>query len=216
MKKPAELAEVAEAAVRLDGVKQMVMTTGTSAAKDRGAKHLARCVRAVKAAVPDLPIQVQCEPPGDLATLTELRDAGAESIGIHVESLDDAVRAAMDAGQGHGPARRVPSGVGGGGPGVRTQSGVHLPADRARRGPGRIGRGSSRTHRHGCVSLCGAVPSAPGLACRRRRSCLCTDAGTSSRTSRDGSARNSSRPAWSGPIRRQAARPAEHAVCCRT
>ncbi|WP_207842257.1 MSMEG_0568 family radical SAM protein [Williamsia soli] len=93
VKKPAELAEVAEAAVRLDGIKQMVMTTGTSAAKDRGAKHLARCVRAVKAAVPDLPIQVQCEPPGDLATLTELRDAGAESIGIHVESLDDAVRA---------------------------------------------------------------------------------------------------------------------------
>ncbi|HEY9314463.1 MSMEG_0568 family radical SAM protein [Williamsia sp.] len=92
VKKPTELAEVAEAAVRLDGVKQMVMTTGTSAAKDRGAKHLARCVRAVKAVVPDLPIQVQCEPPGDLATLSELKDAGAESIGIHIESLDDSVR----------------------------------------------------------------------------------------------------------------------------
>ena len=93
VKKPAELAEVAEAAVRLDGVKQMVMTTGTSAAADRGAKHLARCVRTVKAVVPQLPIQVQCEPPGDLATLTELREAGAESIGIHIESLDDEVRA---------------------------------------------------------------------------------------------------------------------------
>ncbi|PXW29084.1 UNVERIFIED_CONTAM: radical SAM protein (TIGR04043 family) [Williamsia faeni] len=92
VKKPAELAEVAEAAVRLDGVKQMVMTTGTSAAADRGAKHLARCVRAVKAAVPDLPIQVQCEPPGNLATLTELKEAGADSIGIHIESLDDSVR----------------------------------------------------------------------------------------------------------------------------
>src|SRR6195952_2016057 len=92
VKRPAELAEVAEAAVRLDGVTQMVMTTGTSAAPDRGARHLARCVRAVKAAVPGLPIQVQCEPPADLAVLTELRDAGADAIGIHVESLDDDVR----------------------------------------------------------------------------------------------------------------------------
>ena len=92
VKRPEQLAEVAEAAVRLDGVKQMVMTTGTSAAKDRGARHLARCVRAVKAVVPELPIQVQCEPPGDLATITELREAGADAIGIHVESLDDEVR----------------------------------------------------------------------------------------------------------------------------
>jgi radical SAM protein (TIGR04043 family) len=92
VKRPAELAEVAEAAVRLDGIRQMVMTTGTSAGTDRGARHLARCVRAVKAAVPGLPIQVQCEPPADLAVLTELRDAGADAIGIHVESLDDDVR----------------------------------------------------------------------------------------------------------------------------
>ncbi len=92
VKTPAQLAEVAEAAVRLDGITQMVMTTGTSAAKDRGARHLARCVRAVKAAVPHLPIQVQCEPPGDLQTITDLHDAGAESIGIHVESMDENVR----------------------------------------------------------------------------------------------------------------------------
>ncbi|MCX6468532.1 MAG: MSMEG_0568 family radical SAM protein [Corynebacteriales bacterium] len=92
VKKPHELAEVAEAAVRLDGVRQMVMTTGTSAGSDRGARHLARCVRAVRAAVPDLPIQVQCEPPADLGTITELHEAGARSIGIHVESLDDDVR----------------------------------------------------------------------------------------------------------------------------
>ncbi|HEV7851443.1 MAG TPA: MSMEG_0568 family radical SAM protein [Mycobacterium sp.] len=92
VKRPAELAAVAEAAVRLDGVAQMVMTTGTSAGSDRGARHLARCVKAVKAAVPALPIQVQCEPPADLSVLTELRDAGADAIGIHVESLDDDVR----------------------------------------------------------------------------------------------------------------------------
>ena len=92
VKRPADLAEVAAAAVRLDGVTQMVMTTGTSAGSDRGARHLSRCVAAVKDAVPSLPVQVQCEPPADLAVITELHEAGADSIGIHVESLDDEVR----------------------------------------------------------------------------------------------------------------------------
>jgi radical SAM protein (TIGR04043 family) len=91
-KTPAQLAEVAEAAVRLDGVKQMVMTTGTTTGSDRGARNLVRSVRAVLEAVPGLPIQVQCEPPGDLAWIRELYDAGATAIGIHVESLDDEVR----------------------------------------------------------------------------------------------------------------------------
>jgi radical SAM protein (TIGR04043 family) len=91
-KTPAQLAEVAEAAVRLDGVQQMVMTTGTTTGPDRGARNLVRSLRAVLAAVPGLPIQVQCEPPGDLAWIRALHDAGATAIGIHVESLDDEVR----------------------------------------------------------------------------------------------------------------------------
>jgi radical SAM protein (TIGR04043 family) len=91
-KTPAQLAEVAGAAVRLDGVRQMVMTTGTTSGADRGARHLARCVRAVLAAVPGLPVQVQVEPPADLSVLADLREAGVTSIGIHIESMDDAVR----------------------------------------------------------------------------------------------------------------------------
>jgi radical SAM protein (TIGR04043 family) len=92
-KTPAQLAEVAAAAVRLDGVRQMVMTTGTTAGPDRGARHLARCVAAVADAVPSLPVQVQIEPPADLSVIAELRSAGAAAIGIHIESMDDAVRA---------------------------------------------------------------------------------------------------------------------------
>jgi radical SAM protein (TIGR04043 family) len=93
VKRPAELAEVAAAAVRLDGVRQMVMTTGTSNGPDRGAKHLARCVAAVKAAVPGLPIQVQIEPPLQLDWIDRLHAAGADAVGIHIESLDPDVRA---------------------------------------------------------------------------------------------------------------------------
>lgn len=92
VKTPAQLAEVAEAAVRLDGIEQVVLTTGTTATTDRGARYLARCVAAIVAAVPGLPVQVQCEPPDDPAALAALAAAGATSIGIHVESLDDDVR----------------------------------------------------------------------------------------------------------------------------
>jgi radical SAM protein (TIGR04043 family) len=102
-KTPAQLAEVAAAAVRLDGVRQMVMTTGTTAGPDRGARTLVRCVRAVLAAVPGLPVQVQIEPPGDLSVIDELRAAGAVSIGIHAESLDESVRRRWMPGKGAVP-----------------------------------------------------------------------------------------------------------------
>ncbi|HEY2764297.1 MAG TPA: radical SAM protein [Pseudonocardiaceae bacterium] len=99
-----DLAEVAEAAVRLDGARQMVLTAGPSLGlsegpslgpslePDRSALHLARCVRAVTAAVPGLPVQVQIEPPGDLMSISALRRAGATTIGVSVYSLDDEVR----------------------------------------------------------------------------------------------------------------------------
>ncbi len=91
VKTPAQLAEVAEAAMRLDGVKHFVMTMGTINETDKGARYMAKCVRAVKAAV-DLPIEVQFEPPDDLEILAEVKEAGADSIGIHLESFDQAVR----------------------------------------------------------------------------------------------------------------------------
>ncbi|MEA2167592.1 MAG: hypothetical protein QOF76_892 [Solirubrobacteraceae bacterium] len=92
VKWPEELAEVTRAAVELDGITRMVLTTGTSTGRDRGAKHLARCVAAVRVAVPALPIEVRCEPPQDLAWIDALYDAGADTIGIYVEALDDALR----------------------------------------------------------------------------------------------------------------------------
>jgi radical SAM protein (TIGR04043 family) len=102
-KTPAQLAEVAQAAVMLDGIRQMVMTTGTTAGPDRGARYLVRCVRAVLAAVPGLPIQVQIEPPADVTVLSDLHQAGVTAIGIHIESLDDEVRRRWMPGKGSVP-----------------------------------------------------------------------------------------------------------------
>lgn len=90
-KTPAQLAEVAKAAVELDGVRHMVMTTGTPPGPDRGAAILAESAAGVRAAV-DLPIQAQCEPPDDDQWFTRLRDAGVETLGMHLEVVTPEVR----------------------------------------------------------------------------------------------------------------------------
>ncbi|MFI5842052.1 MSMEG_0568 family radical SAM protein [Catenuloplanes sp. NPDC051500] len=93
VKRPGQLAEVVRAAVRLDGARGVSLTTGTTSGPDRGARYLARCVRAIRTEVgPALPIQVTCEPPADLSALGLLREAGATAIGMNVESLDDRLR----------------------------------------------------------------------------------------------------------------------------
>lgn len=90
-KTPAQVAEVAEAAVRLDGVKQLVMTTGTPASDDRGARMMAETAAAVRARV-DLPIQAQCEPPDDPAWFRRMKEAGVDSLGMHLEVVEEEVR----------------------------------------------------------------------------------------------------------------------------
>ncbi|MBC8120920.1 MAG: MSMEG_0568 family radical SAM protein [Gemmatimonadaceae bacterium] len=90
-KTPAQLGEVAEAAVRLDRVKHMVMTTGTPTTSDRGAAYLAECARAVKGRVA-LPIQAQCEPPEDFYWFDRLQAAGVDSLGMHLEVVTPEIR----------------------------------------------------------------------------------------------------------------------------
>ena len=101
-KTPAQLAEVAAAAVRLDGVKHMVMTTGTPNSSDRGAAYLAECARAIKARV-NLPIQAQCEPPADFAWFERMQQAGIDSLGMHLEAVDPEVRARIMPGKAEVP-----------------------------------------------------------------------------------------------------------------
>lgn len=101
-KTPDQLAEVAEAAVRLDGVKHMVMTTGTPNTGDRGAAYLTECTQAIKAAV-DLPIQAQCEPPDDFVWFKRMRAAGVDSLGMHLEAVDPLVRAQIMPGKAEVP-----------------------------------------------------------------------------------------------------------------
>jgi len=104
-KTPAQLAEVAQAAVELDGVRHMVLTTGTPPTPDRGAAILCDSARAIKAAV-NLPIQAQCEPPDDDAWFQRMKDAGIDTLGMHLEAVTPEVRARIMPGKASVPLSR--------------------------------------------------------------------------------------------------------------
>ncbi|GGC05765.1 radical SAM protein [Oxalicibacterium flavum] len=104
-KTPEQLAEVARAAVLLDGVRHMVMTTGTPNATDRGAAMLCESAFAVKSAV-DLPIQGQCEPPNDDAWFRRMKEAGIDALGMHLEAVTPSVRARIMPGKAEVPVER--------------------------------------------------------------------------------------------------------------
>ena len=104
-KTPEQLAEVARAAVLLDGVRHMVLTTGTPPTPDRGAQILCESAFAIKAAV-DLPIQAQCEPPDDDAWFERMKASGIDTLGMHLEVVTPEVRARVMPGKASVPISR--------------------------------------------------------------------------------------------------------------
>ncbi|KAF1069553.1 MAG: Bacteriochlorophyllide c C-7(1)-hydroxylase [Variovorax sp.] len=107
-KTPQQLAEVARAAVLLDGVKHMVLTTGTPNATDRGAAVLCESAFAIKAAV-DIPIQGQCEPPDDDRWFQRMKAAGIDTLGMHLEVVTPEVRERIMPGKASVPVSRYMS-----------------------------------------------------------------------------------------------------------
>jgi len=98
VKTPAQLAEVCTAAHELDGAVDVTLTTGSLNRRDRGALYISRCAHAIKEAC-GLPVQVQFEPPDDLSVLEDVRRAGVDAVGIHVETFDPAVLQRVAAGK---------------------------------------------------------------------------------------------------------------------
>lgn len=101
-KTPQQLAEVAEAAVRLDGISNLIMTTGTPNTTDRGAAYLTECAQAIRSRV-SVPIQAQCEPPDDFSWFEKMKAAGIDTLGMHLEAADPAVRAKIMPGKAKVP-----------------------------------------------------------------------------------------------------------------
>jgi radical SAM protein (TIGR04043 family) len=104
-KTPQQLAEVARAAVLLDGVKHMVMTTGTPPTPDRGAQVMVDSAFAIRAAV-DIPIQAQCEPPDTDQWFERMKAAGVDTLGMHLEAVTPEVRQRIMPGKAGVPIAR--------------------------------------------------------------------------------------------------------------
>jgi radical SAM protein (TIGR04043 family) len=98
VKTPAQLAEVCTAARDHDGAVDVTLTTGSINRRDRGAIYISRCAAAIKEAS-GLPIQVQFEPPDELSVLEQVRDAGVDAVGIHIETFDPEVLTRVAAGK---------------------------------------------------------------------------------------------------------------------
>jgi radical SAM protein (TIGR04043 family) len=98
VKTPAQLAEVCSAAHEHDGAVDATLTTGSINRRDRGALYISKCAAAIKDAC-GMPVQVQFEPPDDLAVLDEVHRAGVDAVGIHIETFDPEVLARVAAGK---------------------------------------------------------------------------------------------------------------------
>ena len=92
LKTPEQLAEVAWKAKELDGIRQVVLTTGGASLPGDEVQLLSRCAAAIKQAT-GLPVHAQCLPPPEPATLVLLKTAGVDTIGLHIESFDREVLA---------------------------------------------------------------------------------------------------------------------------
>ena len=92
LKKPEQLAETAFLANALDGVRHVVLTTGTARPPGAEISILAKSCSAVKRAV-NLPVHAQIMPPPDLEALHDLKECGVDTVGIHIETLDREVLA---------------------------------------------------------------------------------------------------------------------------
>lgn len=86
-KSPAQLAEVISNACSKDGVSHVVLTSGTGTPPGSEIDYLALCTKAIKAVI-NIPIHVQFIPPGDVSVMDELKAAGVDTVGLHIESLD--------------------------------------------------------------------------------------------------------------------------------
>ena len=86
-KKPDDLALAAERAKFLDSAVHVTLTSGTRADEKETAGQFYKCIRAVKNRT-GMPVHVQIAPPADNQIIDMLKDAGADTVGIHMETCN--------------------------------------------------------------------------------------------------------------------------------
>jgi radical SAM protein (TIGR04043 family) len=93
-KTPEQLVEVLLAAEREGVAEDMLLTTGTPESPDASLEPLTRIIEAIRQ-VSNIPIGVQFEPPMDIGMIRDVANAGANAVGLHIESADESIREEM-------------------------------------------------------------------------------------------------------------------------
>ncbi|TXT58012.1 MAG: FO synthase subunit 2 [Promethearchaeota archaeon] len=87
-----QVSEVITQAKKEGRCSHMTLTSGTYDTIDKGAEKYIELLRGLKENHPDIPLHIQIEPLEDLSYLDKLKDAGADTIGIHLETLNEKLR----------------------------------------------------------------------------------------------------------------------------
>ena len=96
-----QMSEVIEAAKKENRCSHMTLTSGTDKNSDKGANRYIKFLKGVKENHPDLPLHVQIEALEDVEYINKLKEAGADTIGIHLEIFDENLRKDITPGKFH-------------------------------------------------------------------------------------------------------------------
>ncbi|MHA1803107.1 MAG: radical SAM protein [Promethearchaeota archaeon] len=102
-KTPEQLSEVMAAAIKENRCSHATLTSGTTAEKGKGALRYVQILKKLKKDHPTIPLHVQIEPLKDLEYINELKSAGADTIGIHIEIFNENLRKRFTPGKAHVP-----------------------------------------------------------------------------------------------------------------
>ncbi|MBD3256411.1 MAG: radical SAM protein [Candidatus Lokiarchaeota archaeon] len=87
-----QLNEVIKVAKEEGRCSHVTLTSGTTAEENKGTMRYINLIKGVRAEYPNLPLHIQIEPLEDLNFLERLKEAGADTIGIHIEVIDQLMR----------------------------------------------------------------------------------------------------------------------------
>jgi len=97
-KVPEQIAEVVLAAEKEGVIDDILLTTGTPDSEDTGIERLIGVIEAIRK-VSNLSIAVQFEPPINRDAIRDIANAGANAVGMHIESADESIREEMTPGK---------------------------------------------------------------------------------------------------------------------
>lgn len=95
------LLQVVEMARTEAPVTHMTLTIGTQPDESRGIKEYLPIIQRLKQAHPEIKVHAQFEPPARAEFIHSLRSVGCDTVGIHVEIIDDVLRQKYCPGKSH-------------------------------------------------------------------------------------------------------------------